>query len=87
MEDRRILCVWKNDLVLVPFDDSMSGMYARYDEAEVIVKNIGMNFWDYGVLIDDNEFHLLQDSWDGFQPSEKFGIDALKILKQLVELL
>ena len=87
MDDRKLLCVWKNDLVLVPFDDTQSGSYARYDEAEVIVNNVGMDFFDYGILIDDNEFRLVQDSWDGFQPSEEFGIDALKILKQLVELL
>ena len=87
MDDRKILCVWKNNLVLVPFDDTQSGSYARYDEAEVIVNNVGMDFFNYGILIDDNEFRLVQDSWDGFQPSEEFGIDALKILKQLVELL
>lgn len=87
MDDRKILCVWKNNLVLVPFDDTQSGSYARYDEAEVIVNNVGMDFFDYGILIDDNEFRLVQDSWDGFQPSLELGIDALKILKQLVELL
>ena len=87
MDDRKILCVWKNNLVLVPFDDTQSGSYARYDEAEVIVNNVGMDFFDYGILIDDNEFRLVQDSWDGFQPSLEVGIDALKILKQLVELL
>ena len=87
--DRKILCVWKNDLVLVPFDDAMSGMYPRYDEAEVITNNVGIEFWDYGLLIDydDNEFRLLIDSWDGFQPSEELGLDALKILKRLIELL
>ena len=87
MDDRKILCVWKNNLVLVPFDDTQSGSYARYDEAEVIVNNVVMDFFDYGILIDDNEFRLVQDSWDGFQPSLEVGIDALKILKQLVELL
>lgn len=87
MDDRKILCVWKNNLVLVPFDDAESGMYPRYDEAEVIVNNVRMDPFDYGILIDDNEFRLLQDSWDGFQSSEESGIDALKILKQLVELL
>lgn len=87
MDDRKILCVWKNNLVLVPFDDTQSGSYARYDEAEVIVNNVRMDPFNYGILIDDNEFRLLEDSWDGFQPSEKFGIDALKILKRLVELL
>lgn len=87
MDDRKILCVWKNNLVLVPFDDAESGMYPRYDEAEEIVNNVRMDPFDYGILIDDNEFRLLQDSWDGFQPSEESGIDALKILKRLVELL
>lgn len=87
MDNRKILCVWKNNLVLVPFDDTQSGSYARYDEAEVIVSNVGMDFFDYGILIDDNEFQLVQDSWDGFQPSEESGLDAIKILKQLVELL
>ncbi len=87
MDDRKILCIWKNNLVLVPFDDAESGMYPRYDEAEEIVNNVRMDPFDYGILIDDNEFRLLQDSWDGFQPSEESGIDALKILKRLVELL
>ena len=87
MDDRKILCVWENNLVLVPFDDAESGMYPRYDEAEVVVNNVRMDLFNYGILIDDNEFWLLQDSWDGFQPSEESGIDALKILKRLVELL
>lgn len=87
MDDRKILCVWKNDLVLVPFDDEESGMYAIYDEPEVVVSNVGMDFEDYGVLIDDNEFWLLQESWDGFQPSEESGLDALKILKRFIDLL
>lgn len=87
MDDKKILCVWKNNLVLVPFDDAISGMYARYNEAEVIVKDIGMDFCDYGVLIDYNEFWLLQDSWDGFQPAEESGLDALKILKRFIDLL
>ena len=85
MDDKKILCVWKNNLVLVPFDDSMSGMYARYDEAEIIIKDIDTDFWGYDVLIDDNEFHLLQDSWDVFQPSELDGIDALKEIIKLAK--
>lgn len=87
MDDRKILCVWKNDLVLVPFDDEQSGMYAIYDEAKVVVSNVGTDFDGYGVLIDDNEYRLLQDTWDGFQPSEESGLDGLKILKRFINLL
>lgn len=50
MDDRKILCVWKNNLVLVPFDDAESGMYAIYDELEVVVSNVGIDFEGYGVL-------------------------------------
>lgn len=84
--DEKILCVYKRNLVLVPFDDCESGKYPRFTEEEIITENVG-GYCMYGILINDNEFQVVEDSWDGFQPSEKSGVEALKKIKKLVNMI
>lgn len=68
------LCKWKENLVAVPCDDTMSGYYPRYKEAIIINENVEdiygrvealllINYWG------EYEAIFVTDSWDGFQPA------------------
>lgn len=84
IEEEKILCVFNNNLILVPFEDCASGMYPIYEKAEIIKTNV-KDTEEYGLLItDDVEFALIEDSWDGFSESYLTGIDALREIKRFL---
>ena len=81
------LCIWKNNLVVVPCDNCMSGYYARYKDAIIIKKNVDDLYGEIQALLliktfDEYEAIFATDSWDGFQPTYAKNInDFVEFIK------
>lgn len=87
----KILCVYKGDLVLgdVIGGDGGADYDVDYVNADIIAKDVvernSNDLSNYGILMDGDNFSLLEYSWDGFQPSELEGLDALAKIMEFSE--
>lgn len=82
-----VMCCYKGNLVLCAGDDSMSGFYPDYENSILLVEKVN-DIDMYGIMFDDFEYYkLVEDSWDGFQPTDLSFAEQLEILKQFAALL
>ena len=81
------LCIWKNNMVAVPCDNTMSGYYPRYRESVIIHENVDELYGEIKALLlvkylDTYEAVFAEDSWDGFHTAELENIsDFVEFIK------
>lgn len=74
------ICEYNGNLVVVPCDDEMSGIYPRYEESRIILKEVHNKFEVFNKIEDNSidaivfmrygnkyEVYYAEDGYDGFQ--------------------